>query len=187
MKNFTRKTLKVKEIAMAEFMKEFFYSPILAAADRYGAGTGLTGEEQGIRLTNLPGDAAVFSGGVRYLVALAKDIQRVIRRYRDQLANKLPPGSGEDMLAEITKKFEAKKEELKFKRLKLREAVQRNEAGVDTKLMGLGEEEHRLEDTFRDELESAVMGELEAGLYISYGAKAERPWRSIQAPRGRAR
>ncbi|MCR4286865.1 MAG: hypothetical protein NUW09_02500, partial [Deltaproteobacteria bacterium] len=173
MKNFTRKTLKVKEIAMAEFMKEFFYSPILAAADRYGAGTGLTGEEQGIRLTNLPGDAAVFSGGVRYLVALAKDIQKVIRRYRDQLANKLPPGSGEDMLAEITKKFEAKKEELKFKRLKLREAVQRNENGVDAKLMGLGEEEHRLEDTFRDELESAVMGELEAGLYIAYGAKAE--------------
>ena len=173
MKNFTRKTLKVKEIAMAEFMKEFFYSPILAAADRYGAGTGLTGEELGIRLTNLPGDAAVFSGGVRYLVALAKDIQKVIRRYRDQLANKLPPGSGEDMLAEITKKFEAKKEELKFKRLKLREAVQRNENGVDAKLMGLGEEEHRLEDTFRDELESAVMGELEAGLYISYGAKAE--------------
>ena len=97
MKDFTRKTLKVKEIAMAEFMNEHFYKPILSAAAQYSAGIGVSSDERGITLTNLPGDAAIFSGGVSYLIALARDIQQIIRRYRDQLAQKLPPMRNEEI------------------------------------------------------------------------------------------
>ncbi|MFQ5329121.1 MAG: hypothetical protein ACE5D4_03925, partial [Thermodesulfobacteriota bacterium] len=41
MKDFTRKTFKVKEIAMAEFMRVNFYTPIMDSASRYGKGSGL--------------------------------------------------------------------------------------------------------------------------------------------------
>jgi len=173
MKDFTRKTLKVKEIAMAEFMKEHFYKPILQAAARYGVGSGVAEDERGIRLTNLPGDAAIFSGGVTNLVALAKDIQLVIRRYREQLLKRLPPGRDSDLLEEVHRRFDARKDDLKRKRAELHLALDRNVPGVETRLVALGEEEHRLENTYREELQNAIKGELEAGLYISYGAKAE--------------
>ncbi len=173
MKDFTRKTLKVKEIAMAEFMKEYFYKPILSAASRYGVGTGIGTDERGINLTNLPGDAAIFSGGVTYLVSLARDIQAIIRRYREQLLRRLPPRKDEDLLEDVHKSFEARKEALKQKREDLNRAFEAREQGVESRLVALGEEEHRLERTYRDELENAIKGELEAGLYISYGAKAE--------------
>ncbi|MBI1912455.1 MAG: hypothetical protein HYS21_10715 [Deltaproteobacteria bacterium] len=173
MKDFTRKTLKVKEIAMAEFMREYFYKPILRAASQYSAGTGVGADERGIRLTNLPGDAAIFSGGVTYLVMLAKNIQQIIQRYREQLLMKLPPQNNEMFLEEVHKRFEERKEDLKKKRAALNKMLERNEHGVESKLVALGEEEHRLENTYRDELEAAIKGELEAGLYISYGSKAE--------------
>ncbi|MBI5641947.1 MAG: hypothetical protein HY954_00575 [Deltaproteobacteria bacterium] len=173
MKDFTRKTLKVKEIAMAEFMKEYFYRPILNAASQYSAGMGVVSDERGINLTNLPGDAAIFSGGVTYLVALARDIQVIIRRYRDQLMQKLPPRKDDEILEEVHTLFEEKKEALKQKRAELNKALEKKEPGVESKLVALGEEEHRLENTYRDELEAAIKNELEAGLFISYGAKAE--------------
>ncbi len=173
MKDFTRKTLKVKEIAMAEFMKEHFYKPILKAATRYGVGSGVAEDERGIRLTNLPGDAAIFSGGVTNLVALAKDIQLVIRGYREQLLKRLPATQDSEILEEVHKRFEARKDDLKRKRAELHLALDRNEPGVETRLVALGEEEHRLENTYREELQNAIKGELEAGLYISYGTKAE--------------
>lgn len=173
MKDFTRKTLKVKEIAMADFMREYFYKPILNAAGKYGRGTGVGADEKGIRLTNLPGDAAIFSGGVSYLVALAKDIQHIIRRYRDELNKRLPPRQDAEILEEVHNRFKERKEALKQKRAELNSSLSNNETGVETRLVALGEEEHRLETTYREEIETAIKGELEAGLYISYGAKAE--------------
>jgi len=173
MKDFTRKTLKVKELAMAEFMKEYFYKPILSAASKYRMGTGIEVDERGINLTNLPGDAAIFSGGITYLVALARDIQHVIRRYREQLLTRLPPRRDEEALEEVHRSFEARKQALKEKRDVLNKAIEDKDPGVEHRLVALGEEEHRLETTYRDELENAIKGELEAGLYLSYGAKAE--------------
>ncbi|HAO94133.1 MAG: hypothetical protein A2X93_04060 [Deltaproteobacteria bacterium GWC2_56_8] len=181
MKDFTRKTLKVKEIAMAEFMNEHFYKPILSAAAQYSAGIGVSSDERGITLTNLPGDAAIFSGGVSYLIALARDIQQIIRRYRDQLAQKLPPMRNEEILDGVHKSFEEKRDALKLRRTELQRALERKEPGVELKLVSLGEEEHRLENTYREEIETAIKGELEAGLYIAYGAKAET---TVIEPRG---
>jgi hypothetical protein len=173
MKDFSRKTLKIKEIAMADFMKEHFYLPILKAASRYSAGSGLSEDDRGIKLTNMPGDAAIFTGSLTYLVALAKDIQQVIRSYRQQLATKLPPTKSEEMLDDIHAKYKKRKEELKTERKEVAEKMARDEKGAEVLLIALGEEEHRLEDTYRRDLEAAIKSELEAGLYISYGSKAE--------------
>ncbi len=173
MKDFSRKTLKIKEIAMADYMKENFYLPILKAARRYASGSGLSEDERGIKLTNMPGDAAIFTGSLTYLVALAKDIQQVIRNYRQQLATKLPPTKGEEMLDDIHAKYKEKKEGLKARRKEITAKAVKDKKGMEIGLITLGEEEHRLEDTYRRDLEEAIKGELEAGLYISYGSKAE--------------
>ncbi len=173
MKDFTRKTFKVKEIAMADFMKEYFYKPILKAASKYKVGSGFVTDENGIRLTNMPGDAAIFSGGVENLVNLAKDIEQIIRGYRQQLLRKLPPGSDQGILEAVHKNFEDKRAAFKKRHDELNKAADMKEAGIEAKLIALGEEEHRLENTYRDELEAAVKNELEAGLYISYGTKSE--------------
>ena len=173
MKDFTRKTLKVKEIAMADFMKEYFYKPILKAASRYSSGSGLTENERGIRLTNIPGDAAIFSGGVSNLVSLARDIQRIIRENRKGLEERLPPKKDTEVLEKVHKSFEARREELKRKRLEMTRELAGDSQGSETRLIALGEEENRIESTYREELENAIKGELETGLYVSYGAKAE--------------
>jgi hypothetical protein len=62
---------------------------------------------------------------------------------------------------------------LRLKRLDLTRAHERKEPGVESRLVALGEEEHRLETTYREEIEAAIKSELEAGLYIAYGSKAE--------------
>lgn len=173
MKDFTRKTFKVKEIAMADFMKEYFYKPILKAASKYKVGSGFVTDENGIRLTNMPGDAAIFSGGIENLVNLARDISHIIRGYRLQLLRKLPPGSDQGIIEAVHKDFEAKRAAFKKTHDELNKAADMKETGIEARLIALGEEEHRLENTYRDELEAAVKNELEAGLYISYGSKSE--------------
>ncbi len=173
MKDFTKKTLKVKEIAMAEFLKENFYSPILDAASRYGAGMGLLADERGIRLNSFPGDAAIFSGGVANLVALAHDIGKIIRQYREKLLKRLPPVKEELLPEEVHRDFASRKEELRKSRAALEKAIARGDEDARTKLLRLVDEEQRIEKSFRKKLEAAIATEIDAGLFISYGVKAE--------------
>ena len=173
MKDFSRRTLKVKEIAMAEFMKDNFYNPILEAASRYAEGTGLLLAEGGIRLVSLPGDAAAFSGGVSNLICLARDIQRIISRYRETLLKRFAPLKDELLVEDINKRFKVKKDELGKKREELKKSLERGETGAMDALLKLGEEDDRCDHIYREELESAITREIEAGLFISYGAKAE--------------
>jgi hypothetical protein len=173
MKDFTRKTLKVKEVVMAEFMKENFYSPILDAASRYGAGSGPFADERGIRLNSLPGDAAIFSGGITNLVALAHDIEKIIREYRGKLSRRLPPVKDEVILGEVHKDFKAKKAEFKNRRTALEKALAGGDKEAKVKLFQLAEQEQRADKGYGEELEAAIATEIEAGLFISYGGKAE--------------
>ena len=173
MKDFTKKTLKVKEAAMAEFMKENFYSPIIQVASRYSAGSGMYESDTGIRLNSLPGDAAIFSGGIASLVALADDILSVLRNYGTTLAKRLPPVKDEVLLDDVHKKFEETKAKIKAKRKEIEKAAHKNRAAADEMLKKLTEEEHRLENVYRSDLEEAIASEMEAGLFITYGGKAE--------------
>ena len=173
MKDFTKKTLKVKEAAMAEFMKENFYSPIIAAASRYSVGSGMYETSGGIRLNSLPGDAAIFSGGIKNLVSLANDILRVIHNYRDKLVKRLPPVKDEVLLEDVNKRHEEARAKIKAKREELDKAVEEGQKEAEKLLVKLTEEEHRVENTYRDDLEAAIASEMEAGLFITFGPKAE--------------
>lgn len=173
MKDFTKKTFLVKEIAMAEFMKDNFYQPIIAAASAYGAGGGMHETEGGLRLNNLPGDAAIFSGNATNLVALALDMQKVIKIYKDKLDKRLPPVSDDYLVGEINKRFESKKVVLKVKRKDAEKNAREGDKEAQASLKAVKAEEHRLENQYRDELEAAISSEMQAGVFITFGRKAE--------------
>ncbi|MFQ5586554.1 MAG: hypothetical protein ACE5GF_07010 [Thermodesulfobacteriota bacterium] len=173
MKDFTRKTFKVKEIAMAEFMRVNFYLPILEAASRYKRGAGLLEDERGIQLDNLLGDAAVFSGGVTSLVSLARDIQKITLRYRDELGKRLPLLYDEKVLSTIHENYGRVKEEIKPEEDEAETAIARGDSGGKARLLRLKEKESRVETNYREELEEAIKTEMESGLFITYGKKAE--------------
>jgi len=173
MKDFTRKTHNVKELAMADFMKEYFFKPILDAAGGYTDGEGFSEDEMGIRLTNIPGDAIIFSGGMRRLVALAHDIQRIISESGKALERRLPPGSGREALEGVHQRFEERKAAIRKKRLETITGIGDGKEDSAEAILRIGEEESRLERIYKDELAAAIKHEMEAGLFITYGARAE--------------
>ncbi|MEE8185274.1 MAG: hypothetical protein V3T96_02610 [Thermodesulfobacteriota bacterium] len=173
MKDFSRKTFKVKEIAMADFMKVNFYVPILEAARRYRRGSGLLEDTSGIQLDNILGDAAVFSGGVSSLVYLARDIQKISVKYREELKKRFSSLSDQRTTSKIHENYGRVKEDLKEEQKEAEKAVSRAEKGAKARLIGLKEKESRLERNYREALEEAIKTEIESGLIITYGKKAE--------------
>jgi len=173
MKDFSRKTQNVKELAMADFMKEYFFKPILDASREYADGDGLGEDERAIRLTNIPGDAIIFSGGMRRLVALARDIQRIISDSGKALERRLPQGSGREVLERVHRRFEERKAALRKKRLELITGTDGGREASAEAILRIGEEESRLERIYKEELAEAIKYEMEAGLFITYGARAE--------------
>lgn len=85
LKGYTRRTARVKEQVMADFLKSEFYEPILNAAKRYHLDPALRVGGRSLDLVNLLGDAAAFSGDIMCLVDLTRDIQDIFRAYRDKL------------------------------------------------------------------------------------------------------
>ncbi len=161
MKDFTKKTLKFKEIAMSEFMKDHYYDPILVAAKKFSAAAGLHGGGQGITLKNLPGDAAIFSGGTTNLIELAKEIRLITRRYREEIKKKFVP-----MLDKHIENFRKKYQVEKDRQSK-------DAPDLEESLIALSDEEDLITSVSRDELEADITEDLECGLFISYGTKAE--------------
>ncbi len=85
LKGFTQRTVRVKEISVADFLQREFYEPILAAA------RGLASVDRGdLRLLNLLGDAAAFAGEIPTLVALSTEIRRICAEYERKLARLSP-------------------------------------------------------------------------------------------------
>ncbi|MEE9542160.1 MAG: hypothetical protein V3V95_00060, partial [Thermodesulfobacteriota bacterium] len=168
MKDFTKKTLKLKEIAMADFMKENFYEPILSAAKKYGVDKGLVDKESGISLNGLPGDAAIFSGNVAHLVSLAEDISKVIMEYRTKVKEKFLPKLDKHIQT-IHEKYLSEKKRVADEKEDLKEL-----AGDDESLIILGEDvDELINDISREELEAVITEEMDAGLFITFGVKAE--------------
>ncbi len=87
LKGFTQRTYRAKEIVMADFLRTEFYEPILDAAARCGRAD--DGGKPRLSLQNLPGDAAVFSGDITALVALAQEIWHICRTYGEKLQRRL--------------------------------------------------------------------------------------------------
>ena len=94
LKGFTQRTVRSKEIAVADFLRREFYEPILTAARGLAP---VNGEE--FRLLNLLGDAAAFSGEIPALVMLAAEIRRICAAYERKLGS-FDPGRSEALAGE---------------------------------------------------------------------------------------
>ena len=173
MKDFTRSTFKVKEITMADFMKDQFYKPILDAASKYAVGGMMMDDSQSIQLENLLGDAVIFSGNITSLVFLALDIQNIMDKYRQDLEEKIQSLKIGDPLDEAKKNYAALKEEILEEKKMLEKVVKSGNEGINRWVEVLDREED-LEKAFQDEVSESGKKEVEAGLFISYGAKAEK-------------
>ncbi len=163
-RDFTKQTLKFKDVSMAEFMKDNFYDPILLNAKRYTRSHLMHGREHTIELKSLPGDMAIFSGNTAGLVALAKDIQMIARQYREEVKKKFLPML-DKLIENFNKKYKAEQERL---------ALEETEEGEESEtLISINGEDDLIGTVSRKELEADITEELEAGLFISYGTKAE--------------
>ncbi|MFQ5901373.1 MAG: hypothetical protein ACE5IH_07445, partial [Thermodesulfobacteriota bacterium] len=173
MKNFTRKTFNVKEITMADFMKSHFYKPILKAAGRYAIGGRMVEDSGSIRLQNLLGDACIYSGDISSLVFLAEDIQVIMDKYRRELEVRLQSLNIGDPLERIKSNYESLKDELVKKKEILEGGLKTEEKGDAAELMETLDREEDIERAFSEEVDEAREKEIDAGLFISYGTKAE--------------
>ena len=163
-RDFTKKTLKFKEVAMAEFMKDNFYDPILIKARRYNTSHIMHGKGHSIDLKNMPGDMVVLSGNAAGLVALAKDIQRIARQYREEVKRKYLPML-DNIIDNLKKKYRDDREQLALENAANGKASE--------SLIAITGEDELIGTVSRKELEADITEEMEAGLFISYGAKAE--------------
>ncbi|MHB8417651.1 MAG: coiled-coil domain-containing protein [Myxococcales bacterium] len=95
LKGFTQRTVRSKELAVADFLQREFYEPILEAARAVSQRSG-----GGLRLLNLVGDAAAFSGETAALVELAAEVRGVCVAYEQKLQDLAPPAKRVDFEAQ---------------------------------------------------------------------------------------
>jgi hypothetical protein len=130
-------------------------------------------ESQSIQIENLLGDAIIFSGNIASLVFLALNIQDIMDKYRQDLEEKIKSLKIGDPLDEAKKNYTVLKEEILKEKKTLEKVVKSGKEGINRWIEVLDREED-LEKTFQDEMLEYRDREVEAGLYISYGAKAEK-------------
>lgn len=174
LKGFTQRTYRAKEIDMADFLRTEFYEPILAAAADCG---GMALGEQRLRLQNLPGDAAIFSGELPALMNLANEIWRICREYGRKLDKRL---------SSTTNALQIRRQEIQAQ-LQRQLAVFEAERAACLSRQLSGADRLRISEIERQMIEAqqaararcaAIEAEerdlaLEAGLFISYGSAAE--------------
>jgi len=179
MKDFTKRTAFLKETVVADFLSREFYGPILTAAARHAQGAAHLADKGGIYLNNLLGDAVSFSGDIVALLELAEDIRSALSSYARRL-------DSENSRETVAKAIAAVEETFKQRRQQLGQAVKSAQDGqrkgvVDqasgedpaVRLRALHAEMGRLEDEREGEIALAKGEELEAGIFISYGAAPE--------------
>ena len=78
LRGFTQRMSRSKEIITADFMLKEFFLPVLDVARNYYT-------DSGVRLNNLVGDAISFSGRIKPLVSLAREIREIFARYTEHI------------------------------------------------------------------------------------------------------
>jgi hypothetical protein len=175
-KDFTRRTALLGQASMAEFLRNEFYVPILAAAKEHFGGMQHLADRGGVMLNNLLGDAISFGGRIDRMIALAQAIRALFAAYAARLAREI---SSEVVAKQIAAIEEAHRGALEKGRLDVRTA----EAGLAGVAPGTPEhaafsarlarartEQARLASE-REHAIARARGEvLEAGVFVSYGA-----------------
>ncbi len=194
LKDFTKRTHAVKEVRMADFLKEEFYGPLLALARE----SVRTGGPAALSLNNLLGDALSFSGEVKTLVELAERIGDLLGGYREKLRARLPEAVIRGEMARIDREYALEKARIAEKRAQLESvlhslsepavggAAPHERTGVfqvGSGLIGeanrainalyrLEEEDRSLERDVQEREQFLVGADLVAGVFISFGAPA---------------
>ena len=179
MKDFTKRTAFLKETVVADFLSREFYGPILTAAARHAHGAAHLADKGGIYLNNLLGDAISFSGDIVGLVELAKDIRQTLGNYARRLESEAGSESVAKIISAVEEKFAARKQQLAAAIRSAEDALRRGTldrlSGEEpaSRLAMLQAEHERLGEERQAEIARATGEELEAGIFISYGAPAE--------------
>jgi len=161
MKDFTRRTLKVKERGMVHFLRTEFYEPIFAEAARLQ-----DGDEEKLAVSNALGDALAFRGAIGPIVDLGLAIARHLGRVRQRLDEAAPEvmAGGEQSALQ----------EARVEQARLAELCRALEAkGQRRDLLAARAQEREVAASIAGRQERLFGGGLEAGSFITYGAPAE--------------
>ncbi len=201
LKDFTKRTAAIKEQAMGDFLKRYFYQPIFELA-----ATLKSSSPNALSVVNILGDAVAFRGEIAPLVSLALGIRRILAKAEQELTQSVSEVLGGDpRLSEIDEEIALTSAEL--------ERIEKDLDGVlpmvNAGPLSGGERRQQLRAQLamlheaREQRCARSVGlGLEAGVYISFGAAAENvdlshpslgPWsvtigeRLNEAARGTAR
>jgi hypothetical protein len=175
-KDFTRRTGLLGQASMAEFLRNEFYVPILAAAKEHFGGMQHLADRGGVMLNNLLGDAISFGGRIDRMIALAKSIRALFAAYAARLAREI---SSEVIARQIAAIEEAHRGALEKGRTEVATAEAAlagvpagtpEHASFSARLARARAERARLASD-RERAIARARGEvLEAGVFVSHGA-----------------
>ncbi len=80
LKDFTKRTASIKEAAMGDFLRRYFYTPIFELARKLQ-----NGNEKALAISNIVGDAVGFRGEIVPMVSLALGIRQILKAAAEEL------------------------------------------------------------------------------------------------------
>ncbi|MEW6777708.1 MAG: hypothetical protein AB1405_15530 [Bdellovibrionota bacterium] len=171
-KDFTKRTASIKEKAMGDFLKRYFYQPIFELAARLQGPSG-----KALAISNIVGDAVAFRGEIVPMVALALGIRKILEDAEKELSKSVSDalGGSSDSVVEIDEELATLNAQLAALEKEITTARQdpaRSKQLADQR-KNLRERVKLLEEGKNERLERSKGLGLEAGAYIAYGAAAE--------------
>jgi hypothetical protein len=155
MKDFTKRTVALREEAMGDFLKQHFYEPILRTCAHFARNPNAR-----VSVANLLGDAVACRGDIRSMVALALYVRKLLEDAARDLADAQASlkSSDEGVLKEIELEIARTERDLMIA------------DGAEKGAM----ERHLVElKAGRDEKMAKIVGAgLEAGVFVTWGREA---------------
>ncbi|MFO0582711.1 MAG: hypothetical protein U0229_10580 [Anaeromyxobacter sp.] len=176
MKDFTRRTELLGQAAMAEFLRSAFYGPILTMAREHAGGMTHLSDRGGVAVNNLMGDAISLSGEIGPMVGVARGIRAHLAGMAARLAREVSQEAIARELAAIEAAHGEAAARAAAARAQLEEALAAEPPGTPrhAALWHRAARARAEEDRVRGERERALARargeELEAGVFLSFGA-----------------
>lgn len=160
MKDFTKRTVSLREESMGDFLKQHFYEPILRTCAHFARSP-----QARVSVVNLLGDAVACRGDVRSMVALSLSVRQMLAEAAQALADAQSAvhASDDQAMREI---------ELEIARTERSLAAA---PGDEMSALELDEQQRHLVElnAGRDERLTRIAGAgLEAGVFVTWGREA---------------
>jgi hypothetical protein len=123
LRGFTQRMCRAKEITTADFMLKDFYLPILEVAKKYHTDTG-------VRLNNLVGDALSFSGRIKPLAALAREVREIFARCTEHMKEQEGLLGDGDAMRAMGERYQRERKAI----LRERKAIEESIQGIEQEL-----------------------------------------------------